>query len=124
MSFNSIQAEIYSYLAGINENIQADEIKSSNENNDFDYVNNIGMFYSMPSVIDTEYKDTIPLTINLVSAKENKIAIQDLANTFDTGLNKVKLEHCRIVRQNSYFSSFIDDMNLNNIVLSYYIYKF
>jgi hypothetical protein len=124
MSFNSIQAEIYNYLASINDNMQADEIKSNNESNDFDYANNIGMFYSMPSVIDTEYKDTIPLTINLVSAKENKITMQDLANTFDTNLNKAKLEHCRIVRQNSYFSSFIDDMNLSNIVLSYYIYKF
>lgn len=124
MTFNELQAEICTFLSTIDSDIQVDEIKSETENNDFDFANLIGTYFSIGTYQEFEYKDSIPVTITLVSSKNNKVAVRDLANDFDKKVNKAILNNCRIVRQNSYVNSFVDEQDLYNLVLSYFIYKF
>lgn len=113
-----VQEEVYSLFDNLCR-IESDELGVN-----FDFNNEIGVYYNMSNILDMEYKNTIPLIITLVGIKNNKIEMQELAKEIDAKLNKAILTNSRIVRQNTYFNSFIDDEEKNNIVLSYYIYKF
>lgn len=112
-----IQENIISLIAY--DNLFLDELSS-----DFDFINSIGMVVKIgDSIQDNTYRDDLTLELRLVGNKNKKIDMQRLAIQLERKLNKTYFLNCRIVKQNAFYISYIDEDKLN-IVLQFYILSY
>ena len=114
-----VQEEVMSLINY--ENCYLDELPS-----DFYFINSIGLVSKIvDSIQDKVYRDDITLEFRLVGNKDRKIEIQKLANDFEVVLNKhyFKKSNARIIKQNAFYTSYIDEDKLN-IVLQFYILNY
>ncbi|WP_346913755.1 hypothetical protein [Clostridium sp.] len=112
-----IQENIINLIAY--DNIFLDELPSY-----FDFVNNIGIVAKIgDSIQDNTYRDDLTLELRLVGTKNKKINMQRLAMELETKLNKTYFNDCRIIKQNAFYSSYIDE-DKQNIVLQFYILNY
>lgn len=114
-----VQEEVMSLINY--ENCYLDELPS-----DFDFINSIGIVSKVgDSIQDNYYRNDITLELRIVANKVRKIEIQRLAKELEVKLNKKYLEksNTRIVRQNVFYTSYLDEDKLN-IVLQFYILNY
>jgi hypothetical protein len=114
-----VQEEIINLIN--NENCFLDELPS-----DFNFENSIGIVMKIgDSIQDNSYREDATLELRLVGLKSKKIEIQKLANVFEDMFNKYhfKNSNARIVRQNAFYNSYLDEDKLN-IVLQFYILNY
>lgn len=101
------------------ENLFLDELPS-----DFNFINNIGIVAKVGnSIQDNTYRDDLTLELRLVSNKNKKIDMQRLSMELETKLNKTYFLNCRIIKQNAFYISYIDE-DKQNIVLQFYILNY
>jgi hypothetical protein len=114
-----LQEEIRDLIS--NENYFLDELPS-----DFNFKNYIGIVAKIAdSIQDNYYRNDITLELRLVGDKVKKIEMQRLAKELEVKLNKKYLEisNTRIVKQNIFYISYLDEDKLN-IVLQFYIINY
>lgn len=112
-----IQENIINMIAY--DNLFLDELPS-----DFDFVNDIGIVAKIgDSIQDNIYRDDLTLELRLVGTKNKKIDMQRFAIELEQKLNKTYFLNCRIIKQNAFYSSYIDE-DKQNIVLQFYIFKY
>ncbi|WP_346879026.1 hypothetical protein [Clostridium sp. UBA7791] len=101
------------------ENLFLDELPS-----DSDFVNSIGIVAKIgDSIQDNTYRNDLTLELRLVGTKNKKIDMQRFAIELEQKLNKTYFLNCRIIKQNAFYSSYIDE-DKQNIVLQFYILKY
>lgn len=114
-----VQEEIKDLIS--NENYFLDELPSG-----FDFKNSVGITVKVgDSIQDNYYRNDITLELRIVANKVRKIEIQRLAKELEVKLNKKYFEksNTRIIRQNVFYTSYLDEDKLN-IVLQFYILNY
>lgn len=112
-----IQENIINLIA--NDNVFLDELPS-----DFDFVNDIGIVAKIgDSIQDNTYRDDLTLELRLVGNKNKKIDMQRLSIELEQKLNKTYFLNCRIIKQNAFYVSYIDE-DKQNVVLQFYILNY
>lgn len=127
MNLELLQEELYKILS-VGNNVYLGNLPVRDEDdNDLDYLNKTYITYSLNNIEDLNYKDSIILEIEVVSALSNKISVQAKAIEIDGLLKGEWIENCnaKIIRSNVYFISF-DDLENDRalITLNYKIYKY
>lgn len=117
-----LQVAIYNKLSNIHE-CSIDELPKDSENNDFDFTN-IGMFFTLNTASGLGSRNTFALEIYLISIKNNKLAMQSLAEEIDTEINNVPFNGAIIRKSGVWINSFIDNDGLQNILLTYSVDQF
>lgn len=115
MDLVAIQEQIFNLIN--KENAYDSSIPS-----DFDFINNTyGIEVKIASsIVDYNYKNEIPLQINIVGLEENKIEILNKIQEIDNIINNADFSNCYIVKSNPFIQTFMDEDKFN-CVLVYYI---
>lgn len=118
-----LQTEICDILNSVHE-ASIDELSTDNNSNDFDFTN-IGCFFTLNIANGLGNRNTFTLQVYLISQKNNKLSMQSIAENIDNKINNKVLDCNAIVRHPGvWFNSFIDDEELQNILLTYSVDKF
>lgn len=113
-----VQAEVYEKLNSVHE-ASIDELDKN-----FNFIN-VGVFFIVNNINSFGSRNTFSMQIFITSEKNNKLEMQNIAENIDEKINNRPLNCNAIIRrQGVWLNSFIDDDELSNIVLNYYINKF
>lgn len=113
-----LQTAIYEKLNSIHET-SIDEL-----DRDFDF-NNIGVFFTLNNVTGLGSRNTFTLQVYIISQKINKLDMGSMTKKIDENINNEVLNCNAIIRHAGvWFNSFIDDDELQNMILTYSVDKF
>ena len=62
----------------------------------FDYENNVGVYFELNNKIDSGYKNIYLLNIHFISSKKNKLKLLELLETYEKNLSKNVIGNYRI----------------------------
>lgn len=89
----------------------------------FDFSNNIGIYFAVNSVDDGSYKNVFSIDIHFYSTDINKINLLKIIEIFDKNLNKKNISNYWITHKNVYCIS-LKEEDLYHSILSYNVNKY
>lgn len=90
---------------------------------DFDYDNEVGMYFELNTILGHEYKDVITLDIHFVSLKSKLNELLFLVDTVDKETNKKIINNIRITKKPVWLIDTKDD-EYEHWILSYNLNKY
>ena len=86
----------------------------------FDYENNVGVYFEINNKSDYEYKDVYYMDIHFLSSKKNKLKLLELLDTYEINLNNKVVENYRIISRTPKIIDAQDD-KYEHFILNLYI---
>ena len=86
----------------------------------FDYENNVGVYFEINNKSDYEYKDVYYMDIHFLSSKKNKLKLLELLETYEKNLSKNVIGNYRITPRDPKILDAKDDA-YEHFILNLYI---